>query len=112
MAMELYRQNLMKEQEHVHADENGVHVERSMDITPIIEGVKSMQDIDHRSPIAGARYIGSIDPITASNWAKECGAAIGTKAFAAFAKKKLQSGEFAKFAINHDRRIFNGAKLQ
>ena len=45
----------------------------------------------------GNLYLGSIDEITARNWAKECGYGIGTKGFADHAQKKLQSNEFSKF---------------
>ncbi len=108
MAMEIYRQNLMQEKESVHADGDKLTFERSMDVTPILEGVKNMQDLDHRSPIAGARWLGSIDPITAANWAKTCGYAVGTKGFAKYAKQQLLNGEYTKYAAQHDRRLFNG----
>lgn len=96
-------------------DGNAFHFERSMDVDPIFDGVRAMQDIadngGFNGKLAGARYIGSVDPITAANWSKECGYAIGTKGFAAFAKKKLLSGEFSKYAVSYDRRLINGAKL-
>ena len=83
-----------------------------MDVEPLMDAVKVMQDIadtgGFNGKLVGSRYIGSVDPITASNWAKECGYAIGTKGFAAYAKKKLLSGEFSKYAVNYDRRLFNG----
>lgn len=45
------------------------------------------------------RKIGSIPLIIAEQWAKECGAGVGTKEFAAYAKRKLMDGDFAKFRI-------------
>jgi len=45
------------------------------------------------------RKIGSIPLIVAETWAKECGAAVGTKEFAEYAKRKLMDGDFAKFRI-------------
>jgi len=50
-----------------------------------------------KNTVAGARYLGSIDSITAANWAKECGAAIGSAEFNAYAKRQLNSGEYSKF---------------
>jgi hypothetical protein len=41
--------------------------------------------------------IGSIDPITAAIWRKECGAGIGTKEFAKYAKKKLADPDYRRF---------------
>jgi hypothetical protein len=69
------------------------------DVTSIIEGVKEMSELITRSTknAAGANYLGSIDTITASIWATECGAAVGTKEFAKYAKKKLMSPEYSKF---------------
>lgn len=47
------------------------------------------------------RKIGSIPLIIAEQWAKECGAGVGTKEFAAYAKRKLMDGDFAKFRIKN-----------
>ncbi len=47
------------------------------------------------------RKVGSIPLIVAEQWAKECGAAIGTKEFAEYAKRKLMDGDFAKFRIKN-----------
>lgn len=47
------------------------------------------------------RKIGSIPLIVAEQWAKECGAGVGTKEFAAYAKRKLMDGDFAKFRIKN-----------
>lgn len=47
------------------------------------------------------RKIGSIPLIVAETWAKECGAAVGTKEFAEYAKRKLMDGDFAKFRIKN-----------
>ena len=46
---------------------------------------------------SGKLYLGSIDMVTATNWAKECGCGIGTKEYNIYAKKKLMSGDFNKF---------------
>ena len=80
-------------------------IKRSLNAEPIMEAVKMSSDIE--APVRNDRgmlHLGSIDPYTAQNWAKECGAAIGTKEFAAYAKKKLQSGEFSRFTVKRKRR--------
>ena len=43
------------------------------------------------------RHVGSIPQVVADQWARECGAGPGTQEFMAYAKKKLQSGEYSKF---------------
>ena len=47
------------------------------------------------------RKIGSIPLVVAEQWARECGAAVGTKEFAQYAKRKLMDGDFAKFRIKN-----------
>lgn len=46
----------------------------------------------------GTRYLGSIDPITAAQWAKESGLKIGTKEFAKYAKRKLADSDYRRFS--------------
>lgn len=48
---------------------------------------------------AAMRYVGSIDPITAERWSKECGAAIGTQEFMAYLKRKLMDSDNSKFLV-------------
>lgn len=87
-------------------DSNGnLVVKKSLDAQPIVDAVQMSSDI--QAPVRNDRgmlHLGSIDQLTANNWAKECGAAVGTKEFAAYAKKKLQSGEYAKFRVKRKRR--------
>lgn len=89
-----------------------VHSETTMRVDPIFNGVKLRGEVvnPERSK-TGRLYLGSVDPLTAQNWAKECGAAVGTKEFAAYAKKKLQSGEFNNYKAPVERRIFHGYDL-
>ena len=96
---------LLKPKEGVHFDSDGSFTHfRSLDATPIKEGVRELSGLITRADRSksGMCYLGSIDAITASNWAKECGAAIGTKEFAAHSKKQLMSGNF-----NHFKAEFN-----
>ena len=95
-----------KRRETIEFDNNGmVVIKKSFDAQPIVDAVKMSSDIE--APVRNDRgmlHLGSIDPITARNWSKECGAAVGTKEFAAYAKKKLMSNEFAKFAVKRKKR--------
>lgn len=80
-------------------------VTTTIDAEPVMDAVKMSSEID--APVRNDRgmlHLGSIDAVTARNWAKECGAAIGTKEFAAYAKKKLQSGEFSRFQVKRKKR--------
>lgn len=91
----------MKPQESTHLDHNTgiIHVKRSVDAEPVMQAMKDYGDIIDRSKsrVAGTKMIGSIDPVTAAIWRKECGAGIGTREFAAYAKKKLADADFKRF---------------
>jgi hypothetical protein len=91
-----------KPQEKVHLDTDGtIRIVKSVDAEPIMDAMKAYGDIiqKHQRGAAGAKMIGSIDPITAAIWRKECGAGIGTKEFAAYAKKKLADSDFRRFRV-------------
>lgn len=95
---------LTKPKEGVHFDSDGSFTHyRSMDAQCIVDGVKGRADDTSRAERLKStmRYEGSVDTITASNWAKECGAAIGTKEWNAFAFAKLKSGNYNKFRAEY-----------
>ena len=50
-------------------------------------------------PIQG-RYLGTVPVLVAQQWAKECGAAVGTKEWSVYAKKKLADGTWAKLRVH------------
>lgn len=98
---------MMKTKETAHHDGRKLSFRKSVEVDPIFFGVKKQNELVN--PVrdkTGRLYLGSIDLMTAQNWAKECGAKIGTKEWTAYAKKKLTSGEFSKFQAKPDRRIF------
>ena len=72
-----------------------------MDVQPIVDAVHHLSTL--QTPArnsAGHLHLASVDPITASNWTRECGEKLGRTAWMAYARKKLQSGEFSKFVVN------------
>jgi len=89
----------MKPREDVVIDGTDIVVTRQHDVEPLLQGIKERSEItskNYRGPV-GSQWIGSIDTITGAIWAKECGAAIGTKEFAEYAKKKLMDPNYQKF---------------
>jgi hypothetical protein len=94
------RQRYLKPQERSYLDQDGtVRIVRTNDAEPVMQAMKDYGDVIDRnkSRVAGARMIGSIDPITASIWRNECGAGIGTREYAKYAKKKLADMDFRRF---------------
>jgi hypothetical protein len=45
------------------------------------------------------RLAGRIPLVIAEQWSRECGAAIGTKEFALYIRRKLADGDFAKLRV-------------
>lgn len=74
-----------------------MHIVKTNQVDDVFEAVKLMSDIQRDGGTDKRRkYLGSIDPVTAAQFRKESGYAIGTKAFAKYAKKRLNS-DYAKF---------------
>lgn len=99
---ECYYQTYSRPKETVEADVYGnVTVHTQVNAEPVMEAMKDYGDVldKHVSGVAGAKMIGSVDTVTASIWSKECGAAIGTREFAIYAKKKIASPEFKRFRV-------------
>ena len=48
---------------------------------------------------AAFRLAGRIPLVVAEQWSRECGEAIGTQGFAAYVKKKLADGDFARLRV-------------
>jgi len=72
---ECRRRYYSKETERRYVDAEGrVHIERTVDAEPVIKAMKDYFDIigvKRNDNMAGAKMIGAIDPITATNWSKE-----------------------------------------
>lgn len=86
--------------EYVEQDDKLI-VKRSMtNLEALFARNKAMADIaPSMRGEAATRYVGSIDAITAEQWAKECGAAIGTQEFALYCQRKLMDSDNSKFLV-------------
>ncbi|MEY4863750.1 MAG: hypothetical protein RLZ51_1845 [Pseudomonadota bacterium] len=75
-------------------------VSRHQDVQAIIEQNKREADVmPSMYGEAAYRKVGSIPFVVAEQWSAECGAAIGTKEFALYCKKKLMDGDFAALRV-------------
>lgn len=80
-----------------------LHITRTVEVDAIFSALNDYRDILSRNAknrAVNGRLIGCIDPITAANWRKECGAGVGTKEFAQYAKKKLNDRDYSKFRMD------------
>lgn len=92
----------MNPTEHVSVDSDGsIVVRKTTDVEPLLDALKDYGDVlsPNHSGVAGARYVGSIDTITAAAWSKECNAKVGTREFAIYAIKKINSSDFRRFRV-------------
>ena len=89
---ELYRRMHLKPRESIHVDASTgeVRVKKTVDAEPIMDAVHGYADVIVKRGMP-QKYIGSIDPLTAQNWATEWGVRIGSKEFAQLAVKRLKN---------------------
>jgi len=74
---------------------------KSQNVDDVLSAAKDAREYIRKDtgPIQG-RYLGTVPVLVAQQWAKECGAAIGTKEWAGYAKKKLADGTWAKLRVH------------
>ena len=82
-------------------EEDGkLHIHRSNDVKSLLDDNKRLSSIaPSMHGDAKFRLAGRIDAVTAEQWSRECGAAIGTQEFALYCKRKLMDGEFDYFRV-------------
>src|SRR5210317_2223778 len=86
--------------EFIEQDEQLIIKRRMTNLESLFARNKAMAEIaPSMHGEAATRYVGSIDAITAEQWAKECGAAVGTQEFMAYCKRKLMDSDNAKFLV-------------
>ena len=84
------------------AHDNVIRVVRTADVEPQLDAIAAIRD--HIRPNTGpgeGKYLGTIPNIIAAQWAKECGAAIGTKEWGKYAKRKLADGSWKRLTGNY-----------
>jgi hypothetical protein len=86
--------------ERMIEQEGKLIVNRQQDVEGLIEQNKIEAELaPSMHGDAAVRKVGSIPFVVAEEWSRECGAAIGTKEFALYCKRKLMDGDFAAFRI-------------
>lgn len=86
--------------ERMIEEDGKLHVIRSQDVQALLEQNHHLaQTAPSMHGQAAWRLAARIPAVTAEQWSRECGAAIGTKEFVAYCKRKLQDSDFARFRI-------------
>jgi hypothetical protein len=85
--------------ERMIEDDGKLHIIRSQDVQSVLDANQRARtgEMNRKSEM---RHAGSIPMVIAEQWSRECGAAIGTKEFAGYVKKKLMDGDWAKLRVH------------
>ncbi len=79
-----------------YSDEDGnITRETHQDTNRVVEAVHGMRDHAKGDDMY---FLGSVPVVIAREWARTCGAAIGTREFAEYAKKQLMDSDWAKLS--------------
>lgn len=85
----------------VHNGEGSMQIQKTQDVEQVLAAAQGARELIGRdSGPAGGRYIGTIPIVIAQHWAKECGAAVGTREWAQYSKIKLKDPNWAGLRIH------------
>ena len=78
-----------------------VYVKTTEDVQPLLDANGRLRSVYDEMPNYGrnGRLAARVPGTVAQNWAKECGAAVGTREYMAYAKRKLVAGDYQKLRI-------------
>lgn len=101
---EMHRQVHLKPRETMSVNSDGaVQIKKTVDAEPIMTAMLEYKDVINQTYNKSiGKVVGSIDPMTAENWAKETGLKIGSKEFAQFGAKRIKNDiDYRKFRFGH-----------
>ncbi len=86
--------------ERMFEEDGRLIVSRQQDVQSLLD---ANQELASFAPSmhgqAAFRLAGRIPLVVAEQWSRECGEAIGTQGFAAYVKRKLADGDFARLRV-------------
>jgi hypothetical protein len=83
------------------SDGKSVHFVKRQDVQAVIDAAKDARETlrPNTGPVGG-KYLGTVPVLIAQQWAKECGAAVGSREWATYAKGKLKDGTWARLRVH------------
>lgn len=88
-------------QERLVFEQDKFHFVKTQQVEHILDAAKDASEAYRpNSGPAGGKFLGTVPILIAQQWATECGAAIGTKEWAKFAKQKLKDGTWARLRVH------------
>lgn len=87
----------LRETMHLDSDGKVIRYVSYQETDPILRAIKATKEIirPNTGPVQG-KYLGSVPLIICEKWAKDCGAALYSKEWKAYARRQLMSGEWSK----------------
>lgn len=89
--------------ERLFLDSNGrdFHFVKRQDVQGILDAAKdAAETLRPNTGPAGSKYLGTVPVLIAQQWAKECGASVGSREWAKYAKTKLKDGTWARLRVH------------
>lgn len=89
--------------ERIYLDSNGrdFHFVKRQNVQAILDAAKDAAETlrPNTGPVGG-KYLGTVPVLIAQQWAKECGAPVGSREWAKYAKGKLKDGTWARLRVH------------
>lgn len=83
------------------SDGKSFHFVKKQNVQLIIDAAKDAAETlrPNTGPV-GSKYLGTVPVLIAQQWATECGAPVGSREWAKYAKTKLQDGTWARLRVH------------
>jgi hypothetical protein len=83
------------------SDGKSFHFVKRQDVQGVLDAAKDAAEVlrPNTGP-AGGKYLGTVPILIAQQWAKECGASVGSREWAKYAKDKLKDGTWARLRVH------------
>jgi hypothetical protein len=83
------------------SDGKSFHFVKQQNVQLIIDAAKDAAETlrPNTGPV-GSKYLGTVPVLIAQQWSKECGAPVGSREWAKYAKGKLQDGTWARLRVH------------
>lgn len=89
--------------ERIFLDSDGksVHFVKRQNVQDVLDAAKdAAESLRPNTGPVGSKYLGTVPVLVAQQWAKECGAAVGSREWAKYAKTKLKDGTWARLRVH------------
>jgi len=77
------------------------HFVKRQNVQAVLDAAKdAAETLRPNTGPAGGKYLGTVPVLIAQQWAKECGASVGSREWAIYAKGKLRDGTWSRLRVH------------